>query len=148
MTEAVILTIEALLAANVNPATGLATDYLNHFNEVAMLVDMLAMMPEAADDILNWKPRAYADHFHITGYSGAAVAAAAYEAADPMVRESFDEACGAVEQAIAAIQERIAAGALESVTEQDSATLYALIGAAGGVINGVVAQDAIDALFD
>jgi len=29
---------ESLVAANINPATGLATDYLNHFNEITMLI--------------------------------------------------------------------------------------------------------------
>lgn len=140
------LTPDTLLAANVNPATGLATDYLNHFNEVAMLVDMLASMPEAAEDILAWAPRPYAEHFRLTGYSGAAVAAAAYEAADPGVRERFDAACGAVEAAILAIQAQIHAG--EAVAEDAAAGLYALISDAGGVINGEPAQSAIDALFD
>jgi len=30
-----------LLAANINPRTGLATDYLNHFNEAIMLLEMI-----------------------------------------------------------------------------------------------------------
>ena len=30
----------------INPATGLATDYLNHFNEAIMLLDMLAHCPD------------------------------------------------------------------------------------------------------
>lgn len=140
------LSPDILLAANVNPTTGLATDYLNHFNEVAMLVDMLASMPEAAEDILAWAPRPYAEHFRLTGYSGAAVAAAAYEAADPAVRERFDAACGAVEAAITAIQAQIRAG--EPVAEDAATGLYALISDAGGVINGEPSQSAIDALFD
>ena len=140
------LSPEALLAANVNPATGLATDYLNHFNEVAMLVDMLPVMPEAADDILAWAPRPYAEHFRVTGYSGAAVAAAAYEAADPAVRGRFDAACRAVEAAVSDIQHHLRAG--EAIALDAAASLYALIADAGGVINGEAAQSAIDALFD
>lgn len=31
--------------ANINPSTGLATDYLNRFNEAVMLLDMLATLP-------------------------------------------------------------------------------------------------------
>ncbi len=146
--ENAVLTPEALISANVNPATGLATDYLNHFNEVAMLVDMLPAMPEMAQDILDWRPRPYTEHFFATGYSGAAVAVAAYLAADPVVRASFDEACLAVDGAVAGIQARLQAGALESVTPADTALLYALIAEAGGIINGSVAQSAVDALFD
>ena len=37
-----------LLAANVNPATGLATDYLNLFNEAIMLFEMGLDMPDMA----------------------------------------------------------------------------------------------------
>ena len=136
------------MGANVNPATGLATDYLNHFNEVAMLVDMLPAMPDMADEILAWRPRPYAAHFFATGYSGAGVAAAAYEAADPGVRAVFDAACGAVEAALADVQARLAAGGAESVTPQDAGLLYALIAEAGGIINGDAAQSAVDALFD
>ena len=34
-----------LRAANINPRTGLATDYLNHFNEAIMLLEMIPDMP-------------------------------------------------------------------------------------------------------
>ncbi|MEO8318885.1 MAG: hypothetical protein ABI561_11235, partial [Bradyrhizobium sp.] len=37
-----------LKAANINPRTGLATDYLNHFNEAIMLLEMVPDMPECA----------------------------------------------------------------------------------------------------
>jgi hypothetical protein len=148
LVEILDLSPEALLGANVNPKTGLATDYLNHFNEVAMLVDMLPAMPDMAEDILAWRPRGYAAHFFATGYSGAAVAAAAYEAADPAVRGAFDEACRAVEGAVAGLQERLACGDLASVSPEDAALLYALIAEAGGIINGDSAQSAVDALFD
>ncbi|MDP3655070.1 MAG: hypothetical protein Q8R67_25705, partial [Rhodoferax sp.] len=33
-----------LRAANINPRTGLATDYLNHFNEAIMLLEMVPDM--------------------------------------------------------------------------------------------------------
>ena len=34
-----------LTDSNINPATGLATDYLNRFNEAVMLLDMLTTCP-------------------------------------------------------------------------------------------------------
>src|SRR5262249_13363385 len=43
-----------LRAANINPRTGLATDYLNHFNEAVMLLEMVPDMPECAEDFLHW----------------------------------------------------------------------------------------------
>ena len=47
---------EVLARANINPATGLATDYLNHFNEAIMLLEMLSAMPDCAEDFLVWEP--------------------------------------------------------------------------------------------
>ena len=52
-----------LAAANVNPATGLATDYLNHFNEAIMLLEMLPSAPEFRDDFLRWQPVSYREYF-------------------------------------------------------------------------------------
>ena len=52
-----------LRAANINPRTGLATDYLNHFNEAIMLLEMVPDMPECAEDFLSWQPLSYAEHF-------------------------------------------------------------------------------------
>ncbi|WP_213030289.1 hypothetical protein, partial [Acinetobacter baumannii] len=49
-----------LKAANINPRTGLATDYLNHFNEAIMLLEMVPDMPECAEDFLAWTPLSYA----------------------------------------------------------------------------------------
>jgi hypothetical protein len=59
---------ERLRAANINPATGLATDYLNHYNEVAMLIATLADMPEMSDVILDWRPVGYPPHFRRSGF--------------------------------------------------------------------------------
>ena len=43
-----------LAGTNINPATGLATDYLNHFNEAIMLLEMLSSCPECRVDFLGW----------------------------------------------------------------------------------------------
>jgi hypothetical protein len=53
----------ALTDANINPATGLATDYLNHFNEAIMLLEMLSSCPDCRDDLLAWQPMSYREHF-------------------------------------------------------------------------------------
>ncbi len=57
-------TLDAALSAraNIHPATGLATDYLNHFNEPAMLLQMLADMPDMAEDVLTCPPISYVEH--------------------------------------------------------------------------------------
>ena len=44
-----------LTDAHINPATGLATDYLNRFSEAVMLLDMLSNSPEFQADFLTWE---------------------------------------------------------------------------------------------
>ena len=52
-----------LAEANINPATGLASDYLNHFNEAIMLLEILSSMPDCIDDLIEWEPMSYREHF-------------------------------------------------------------------------------------
>jgi hypothetical protein len=79
-----------LAAANINPATGLATDYLNHFNEAIMLLEMLPSCPECREDFLAWRPLSYREHFDSSHFKGRNLAIAAYEAAEPDLRERLD----------------------------------------------------------
>src|SRR5260221_607774 len=74
-----------LHAANINPRTGLATDYLNHFNEAIMLLEMVPAMPECAEDFLGWQPRSYAEHFTASNFKARDLAISAYESADPHI---------------------------------------------------------------
>ncbi len=52
-----------LAGTTINPDTFLATDYLNHFNEVLMLVEMLPDVPDCLPDVLGWTPKDYESHF-------------------------------------------------------------------------------------
>src|SRR5689334_15242728 len=79
-----------LRAANINPRTGLATDYLNHFNEAIMLLEMIPDMPECAEDFLSWHPLTYAEHFTASNFRARDLAIEAYESADPTTRAEFD----------------------------------------------------------
>src|SRR5215813_2687054 len=80
-----------LKAANINPQTGLATDYLNHFNEAIMLLEMIPDMPECAEDFLAWSPLSYAEHFTASKFKAKELAISAYESADPEIRAEFDQ---------------------------------------------------------
>src|ERR1700691_1626323 len=71
-----------LLAANINPRTGLATDYLNHFNEAIMLLEMIPDMPECSEDFLEWQPLSYREHFTASNFKARDLAIEAYETAD------------------------------------------------------------------
>src|SRR3954471_141275 len=81
---------EQLRAANINPRTGLATDYLNHFNEAIMLLEMIPDMPECAEDFLTWSPLSYAEHFWASNFKARDLAIEAYEMADARIRAEFD----------------------------------------------------------
>src|ERR1700742_4585276 len=80
-----------LSAANINPRTGLATDYLNHFNEAIMLLEMIPDMPECAEDFLSWQPLSYAEHFMASNFKAKVLAISAYESADPDIRAEFEQ---------------------------------------------------------
>jgi hypothetical protein len=146
-----------LKAANINPSSGLATDYLNHFNEVAMMIGLFADMPEMADAVLDWRPVDYATHFRQTGFSDRDLAIAAFEDAAPEVKARFREACCEVELAIQDVQDLLrAAPETAPALAEHGPLIFALIARVGGVINGVettaasdegLSQDDLDALF-
>lgn len=79
-----------LAAANINPRTGLATDYLNHFNEAIMLLEMIPDMPESAADFLDWQPLSYREHFAASNFKARDLAIRAYEQSDTAIRAEFD----------------------------------------------------------
>src|ERR1700743_1454020 len=79
-----------LRAPNINPRTGLATDYLNHFNEAVMLLEMIPDMPECVEDFLAWQPLSYAEHFMASNFKAKDLAIKAYNAADSRIRAEFD----------------------------------------------------------
>src|SRR5882672_7599157 len=76
---------------NINPATGLATDFLNHFNEAIMLLEMLPVAPDCKEDLLAWRPMSYVEHFAATNFKHRDLAIAAYEQADPLFRHQLDQ---------------------------------------------------------
>src|SRR4029077_8647651 len=80
-----------LKAANINPKTGLATDYLNHFNEAIMLLDLLPYTPECIVELIGWEPLSYQEHFAASHFKDKDLAIAAYEAAEPAARVRLDE---------------------------------------------------------
>lgn len=85
-------TIQKLVTGtNINEETLLATDYLNHFNEVIMLLELVPDMPECLDDVKEWQPKTYAEHFRDSAFSDKELAVLAYENAPNAIREPFDQ---------------------------------------------------------
>lgn len=81
---------DLLAAANINPVSFLATDYLNHFNEVVMLMEMVSAMPDMVDDVMAWEPRGYTDHFEQSVFADKDLAIEAYHAAPSIFRDSLE----------------------------------------------------------
>jgi len=144
-----------LEAANINPATGLATDYLNHYNEVAMMIAALADMPDMAEAVLEWRPLGYAAHFRVTNFSDRDLAIAAYEVAPADVKARFLAVRRELELEITGVQDMLEAD--PSIAQELGAygqSIFEAIARLGGVINGEVrreetsaVQDAVDSLF-
>ncbi len=74
----------------VSPATGLANDYLNVFNEMILVLEFLPSMPEMTDEVLAWRPRGYREYFQHSPLPGAREAARRYEKVDPTLRARFE----------------------------------------------------------
>ncbi|MCK5297212.1 MAG: hypothetical protein KAJ75_10015 [Alphaproteobacteria bacterium] len=77
---------------NINHKTLLATDYLNHFNEIIMLFDMIPDMPEIIEDCKEWKPICYKEHFKQSNFPDSLLAIEAYDLVQTEYRESFENA--------------------------------------------------------
>jgi len=138
----------ALRAANINPKTGLATDYLNHFNEAIMLLEMIPAMPECAEDFLNWRPLSYAEHFIASNFKGRDLAISAYNDAPAHIRAPFDEACDTMTTILTAVRDAVESSRQDvtkmKLAEKAVGWLKPLVADAGGMINGVSAAEADD----
>lgn len=129
-----------LKAANINPRTGLATDYLNHFNEAIMLLEMIPDLPECTEDFLAWCPLSYCEHFMASNFKARDLAISAYESAGPDIRTEFEQITDTMTSILSAVgtgmreanQDRTRA----RLAEQAVGWLRPLISAAGGLING------------
>src|SRR3954464_8461593 len=75
---------------NINPVTGLSTDYLNHFTEAVMVLEVIGTMPECLDDLRAWKVKTYPEHFAASRFSNRDAIVAAYRSADPAVRTALE----------------------------------------------------------
>jgi hypothetical protein len=131
---------EALLAENINPATGLATDYLNHFNEISMLIGLVADMPEMMDEIRLWRPASYVEHFERSGFKGRALAIMAYRTAEPSTRGALQQVVDRLDEAILdviALLEGSPVARFPAIAAEADACLGPLMARASGIIHGV-----------
>ncbi|MEJ8473429.1 hypothetical protein [Roseibium algae] len=157
------LAADKLEQANINPKTGLATDYLNHFNEVVMLLEMLPAMPDCAQDVLQWKPLDYQSHFEKSTFTEKQLAILAFQAAPPKLRTHLEARVAQIDKAVLDAQEQLRvtpdpAAIAQLIASLATNEIKPLISLASGVIHGRVegdttqlegdeAQAEIDAMF-
>src|SRR5665213_3290341 len=141
-----------LRVANINPRTGLATDYLNHFNEAIMLLEMIPDLPESAEEFLRWRPRSYREHFTASHFRARELAIEAYDSADAGIRAEFDNITGAMTSILTAVS-----GAMREVrqdktratlAEQATGWVKPLVTLAGGIINGQGSEADVDYIMN
>lgn len=147
-----------LVDTNINEKTLLATDYLNHFNEFVMLLELVGDMPDMLDEAREWHPKSYKDHFSDSAFSDRELAIEAYDLAPLEYRQRFDETVTRIEAEIDSIFARVVAAVEAEDTERltilvkDGAQIIrGLIDIAGAIINGfddVSSQSEVDRLLE
>ena len=96
----------------INPVTGLAGDYLNHFHEIYLILRYVTDDPALIEDMQNWSPKTYVSHFEQSPLLDRADVIAAYAAVPPITRSRFDSLCEEAGRVIAiGLQALIAASA-------------------------------------
>lgn len=84
--------LEARASALVNHASGIANDYLNHFNEIFLLIENFpVLLPEMVDELLSWKPISYRAYFEQSPLPGKGEVLAIYDNLDEEFRRDFEE---------------------------------------------------------
>jgi hypothetical protein len=143
---------------NIDEQTLLATDYLNHFNEVVMLFDMLPDMPELIEDCRAWQPKSYEDHFRQSTFSDRDLAVEAYGKVPSRFRVPFEETIRQINELILSstdrLEQEINAGSdpevLRHIGGSVSRAAQVLMDHASAIIHGssqTMDQDEIDTMI-
>ncbi len=159
----------------INTQTLLSTDYLNHFNELIMMLNMVPDMPDMFFEAKEWVPKTYEQHFKDSSFAHKKLAVLAYEHAPKEYRIPLDETIYTlnikIKKGLDAIELLIASDNNELLRNESlnlSQNFQILMDRASAIINGVeveeldtgdiihnedaktdiMGQNAIDDLFD
>ena len=148
---------EKVAGANISQQTLLATDYLNHFNEIVMMMDLMADMPELLDECMQWQPKTYQEHFQDSTFSDKDLAIEAYDHVPARYLRPFEETItqmdSIVRQSLERVGEAVRLGDKELVKARahaGSRALQRLIDVASAIIHGsdvAMHQSQIDEIF-
>jgi len=132
-----------LVGTCISDQTFLANDYLNNFNEIVMLLEMVPDMPEVLEDLKEWNPVTYREHFEASGLSENELAIDAYERAPQRFRRPFDETVDQMKNVVAfairRVDKALAAGEpdqLRAVAVGAAQAVGKLIDVAGAIVHG------------
>ncbi|MBT4769369.1 MAG: hypothetical protein HOO00_02415 [Rhodospirillaceae bacterium] len=149
---------DRLEGSNINPNTFLATDYLNHFNELVMFLEMIPDMPDMLEEAKAWQPKTYSEHFRDSCFSEKDLAIEAYEAAPQQYKVPFDYTVKLIDKHVAKTIEDLEEPAAANDTERLRVLVSAaaisigeLVDTASAIIHGhkdTSDQDWIDSLMD
>ena len=159
----------------INTQTLLSTDYLNHFNELIMMLNMVPDMPDMFYEAKEWIPKTYEQHFEDSTFTHKKLAICAYDHAPKEYRIPLDETIAElnkkIKKGLSTIEKLIkddTAEALQIESSDISQNFQILMDRASAIINGVeveelktgdiihnenaktdiMGQNAIDDLFD
>ena len=141
---------------NLSLVTLLATDYLNHFIEIIMLIELLPEMPDLAEECREWQPLTYKEHFERSQIADRQVAVDAYALVPERYRKPFeatsDQLHIELQQRLDEILEAIDDGdqpRVERLCKDAVSSLNARLQTLNGIIHGgefVLDQSGIDSL--
>lgn len=114
---------------------GLSNDFLNHYSEVLMLIEMAGDDPSIGAELAEWRPVGYRAYFAASELRRAADALAAYEALPEARRQAFEKLIAAMDTLAT-----MAVFALQPPSEPDSAQV--IIDATAPALRSLIAKAA------
>jgi hypothetical protein len=133
---------------NINPQTLLATDYLNHFNEIVMMLEMIPDMPDCLEDAQAWQPKSYQDHFRDSQFRDKDLAVEAYDHVPSRFRTPFEDVILQINSLIEMTIEQISplvvdagdGGELRLICSDASRRIQKLMDIASAIIHGSMSR--------
>ena len=149
--------MEKVKGTNIDEKTMLATDYLNNFNEIVMLLEMIPDMPEMLDEVKEWHPKPYQDHFRDSTIAEKELAIEAHDYVLDIYREPFEQTVEQINSMIASTIQRLEKNITDGETDVLRANaqtlsrmIQRLMDMASGIIHGsakTMDQSEIDILL-
>lgn len=129
----------------INDSTLLSTDYLNHFNELIMILEMVPDMPDMLAEAQDWAPKSYQAHFRDSVFQHKDLAIWAYENAPDDYRLPLDDCVERLNAdvldgvpSLARIAEAADPGALRASVEALTLSLREKVDMMSALINGAM----------